>query len=1209
MADQRAFEELGPNSGFFEDMHRRWLDNPASVDVSWRTFFESTGDASATSPPASPIVDAPPATSEQDKVAPPAVPLPPPLVLEGEETSPLRGASARIVENMEASLAVPTATSVRTVPAKLLEVNRQTLNNHLARTSDTKVSFTHVIAYAVLRGLERVPAMNSGFGTADGHPVMVRHEHVNLGLAVDVKKSDGSHTLVVPNIRRADALDFAAFHAAYEELIAKVRSGKLSPDDFAATTGTITNPGMIGTVHSVPRLMPGQGFIVGVGSIRVPAEYEGADPQTLAKLGVSKTITLTSTYDHRIIQGAESGEFLAGVHELLVGGDGFYDEIFKSFAVPYEPARWSVDITPRDDSAAAHDKAVHVQQLINMYRVRGHLIANLDPLRRKDPETHPELDINHYELTIWDLDREFPTGGLAGAPVMKLRDILKVLRDAYARTIGVEYMHIQEPDQKAWIQERIEGVTYEPADEDKRRILERLNAAEAFERFLHTKYLGHKRFSLEGAESVIPMLDALLSTAADDGVEEAVLGMPHRGRLNVLTNVVGKSYGQIFREFEGELDPMSAQGSGDVKYHVGASGKHGSPAGNELVVSLASNPSHLEAVDPVVEGMVRAKEDERGDETRTKVLPVLLHGDAAFAGQGVVAETFNLSAVPGYDVGGTVHIVVNNQLGFTTSPEMGRSCVYATDVAKMVQAPIFHVNGDDPEACVRVTDLAFAFRQAFRKDVVVDMICYRRYGHNEADEPGFTQPRMYELIDGHPSPRTRYTDQLVRRGDMSLEEAEEVVEDFKARLDAAFAETHPSAPPDADRSAGGLDAPREGDAPARRPPADSATTRVAPTVLTRVLDRLTSRPDEFSVHPKLERILQAHRVAFESDQVDWALAEALAFGSLVLEGTPVRLAGQDTRRGTFSQRHGALVDALTEAEYVPLAHLSDDQAPFMLYDSVLSEYAALGFEYGYSVANAEALVCWEAQFGDFMNGAQVVIDQFVVAAEDKWGQQSSLAILLPHGFEGQGPEHSSARLERFLSLCAEDNLRVVYPSTAAQYFHALRRQALATRRVPLVCFTPKRYLRMAHTKSPVEAFTKGEFRHTLDDRATLDRDSVRRVVLCTGKVGHELMDTRDEMGASAAVVRVEQLYPWPGDELASTLDRYANAKEVWWVQEEPVNMGAWGYVQSKLARLLGEPPAVQLVAREASASPATGSQTIHDREQADLLTAAFAGLS
>jgi 2-oxoglutarate dehydrogenase E1 component len=1214
---ESEFEDLGPNSGLAEDMHARYVENPEAVPDEWREYFDQQA------PSAQPPSPQPPSPQPPSPAPPAAVPQPPspppqpssaaPPRADGDRPVPIRGATARIVENMEASLGVPTATSVRTVPAKLLEVNRQILNNHLARTGGSKVSFTHLISYAVLKALARVPAMNASFEMVDRQPNVVRHDHVNLGLAVDVEKSDGSRTLLVPNVKGADTLDFKAFHDAYEEAVGKVRSGKLSPDDFAGTTGTITNPGTIGTVHSVPRLMPGQGFIVGVGAIGFPAEFEGADQRTIAQLGVSKTITLTSTYDHRVIQGAESGRFLAAVHDLLLGNDEFYDDIFQSFGVPYEPARWSVDVSPRRAdgeraAAASTDKAVGVQQLINMYRVRGHLIANLDPLCAKDPQTHPELDINHYDLTIWDLDREFPTGGLAGKPTMKLRDILGVLRDAYARTIGVEYMHIQEPDQKAWIQEHVEGVNWEPSREAKGRILERLVAGEAFERFLHTKYLGHKRYSLEGAESTIPMLDALLSAAADDGVEEAILGMPHRGRLNVLTNVVGKSYAQIFREFEGELDPMSAQGSGDVKYHVGATGKHASPDGNEIVVTLASNPSHLEAVDPVVEGMARAEEDQKGDAERRKVLPVLLHGDAAFAGQGVVAETLNLSEVPGYDVGGTVHLVVNNQLGFTTAPEIGRSAVYATDVAKMVQAPIFHVNGDDPEACVRVMQLAFAFRQTFRKDVVVDMICYRRYGHNEADEPAFTQPRMYEAIKAHPSPRTRYTDALVREGDMTADEAAGVGEDFKARLDTAFSETHKSAPPDPSQAAT-PDAPSEPRLPAPQPdPSVRVATSVDRWMLERVVEGLTSRPESFAVHPKLERILQAHRVAFDNDEVDWSLAETFAFGSLLLEGTPVRLAGQDTRRGTFSQRHGVLVDQSTEEEYIPLGHLAADQAPFMLYDSVLSEFAALGFEYGYSVEFPEALVLWEAQFGDFFNGAQVIIDQFVSSAEDKWGQASSVGLLLPHAYEGQGPEHSSARIERFLDLCAEDNMRVVYPSTSAQYFHVLRRQALATRRVPLICFTPKRYLRMPDTRSHVSELTEGGFRLTLDDRGELDRDAVRRVLLCTGKLGHELMAKRDDLGAPAAVVRVEQLYPWPDDDILTAIAGYPNAREVWWVQEEPANMGAWNFAHARLARALRDRAELRHVAREASASPATGSQTIHEREQEQLLAAAFEGL-
>ncbi|MCU1458660.1 MAG: 2-oxoglutarate dehydrogenase, subunit, partial [Actinomycetia bacterium] len=757
MTASDTFEDLGPNSGLVEEMYRQYLDDPTSVSESWRDFFADytpRAEVAAQAPPTPAVEPTPAAASPRVGVPIAAEPAPAPahpaglpIVLDGEEVKPLYGASARIVENMEASIGVPTATSVRTIPAKLLEVNRQILNNQLRRIGAGKVSFTHLIAFALVRALDHVPSMKAGFGAIEGKPVVVHHDHVNLGLAVDVQKKDGSRTLLVPNIKAADTLNFAAFFAAYEDLIRRVRSGKITPDDFAGTTASLTNPGMIGTVSSVPRLMPGQSFILGAGSIGFPAEYEGADPQTLARVGVSKVVTLTSTYDHRVIQGAESGEFLRWIHQLLLGAEGFYDDIFQSFAVPYEPARWSTDDSPLDDQSAMNEKVVAVHQLINMYRVRGHLIANLDPLGRRKPHTHPELDVNHYGLTIWDLDREFPTSTLAvDKKQMKLGAILGVLRDAYARTVGVEFMHIQEPDQKTWIQERVERPHDAATPDEQRRILERLNAAEAFERFLATKYLGHKRFGLEGAESLIPMLDALLSTAADTGMQDAVLGMAHRGRLNVLANVIGKSYMQIFREFEGSLDPTSAQGSGDVKYHVGAVGKHQSPAGHVIDLTLASNPSHLEAVDPVVEGMARAKQDRISDAEGDKVLSVLIHGDAAFAGQGVVAETLNLSEVPGYEVGGTVHIVVNNQLGFTTAPELGRSSIYATDVAKMVQAPIFHVNGDDPEACVRVMRLAFEFRRAFRKDVVVDLVCYRRHGHNETDEPAFTQPRMYALI-------------------------------------------------------------------------------------------------------------------------------------------------------------------------------------------------------------------------------------------------------------------------------------------------------------------------------------------------------------------------------------------------------------------------------------------------------------------------------
>jgi 2-oxoglutarate dehydrogenase E1 component len=1179
--------ELGPNAGLIDEMYRLYRENPNAVSAGWREFFadyQPRSEAVSVTPPPSQAAPAPTPVPAR-----PGVPQPP-VTLDGETARPLRGAPARIVENMEASLAVPTATSVRTLPAKLLEINRQILNNQLARDRGGKVSFTHIIGFAVVRALRDVPTMNSSFGFVDGTPSVVRHEHVNLGLAIDQQKADGSRTLLVPNIKQADTLDFAAFHAAYEDVIRRARTNTLTVDDFAGTTVSLTNPGTIGTLHSVPRLMPGQGVIVGVGAITYPPEYEGADPQTIAEIGVSKVVTLTSTYDHRIIQGAESGEFLARIHDLLLGGNDFYDDLFASFGVPYEPARWSPDRSPLDGSVEAQDKIIAVQQLINMYRVRGHLIANLDPLGLKEPRTHEELDPNHWGLTIWDLDRAFPTGGLAGRNNMKLRDILGVLRDAYARTIGVEYMHIQEPDQKAWIQDHVEGVHAETSLDDKRRILAALNGAEAFERFLHTKFLGQKRFSLEGAETLIPMLDFLIEAAADADFEEIVLGMAHRGRLNVLANVVGKSYEQIFREFEGELDPNVPQGSGDVKYHVGATGKFTAASGASIGITLAANPSHLEAVDPVAEGMARARQDRLGDVDQEQVLAVLIHGDAAFAGQGVVAETLNLSELPGYDVGGTVHIVVNNQVGFTTKPGFARSTVYATDIAKAVQAPIFHVNGDDPDAAVRTIRLAFAFRNAFKKDVVVDMVCYRRYGHNESDEPAFTQPRMYEVINNRRSIRKLYTELLVNRGDLTLEEAEQALEDFRSRMEEAFDATKASARP---RATVAVKPPE--------PLPSHIDTGVPREELDHIVTVLTEFPPGFEPHPKLARIIGARRTAFDNDQVDWALAESLAFGSLLMEGTPVRVAGQDTRRGTFSQRHSTIVDHRTEQEYTPLEHLGDDAAPFMIYDSVLSEFAALGFEYGYSVADHDALVCWEAQFGDFDNGAQTIIDQFIVAAEDKWGQRSGLVMLLPHGFEGQGPEHSSARLERFLALSAQDNIRVVYPTSAAQYFHVLRRQVHDPERKPLIVMTPKRYLRMPATASPVSALTSGGFEVVLDDPAP--PAVVKRIAFCSGKFGQELIARRDADGAPVLIVRLEQLYPWPRNEIAAVLARYPDA-DVVWAQEEPGNMGARYFARRRIEDLANG-RVVDVVARAESPSPATGSTTVHDAEQKAVLDLAM----
>ncbi|HWE65665.1 MAG TPA: multifunctional oxoglutarate decarboxylase/oxoglutarate dehydrogenase thiamine pyrophosphate-binding subunit/dihydrolipoyllysine-residue succinyltransferase subunit [Acidimicrobiales bacterium] len=1223
---------FGPNAWLVDDMYDRFLVDPTSVSESWREFFADYRPAPVPAPQSAPM----PAPAATVAAATP-IAATPGAAAGPEEATVLRGAASRIVANMEASLSVPTATSVRTVPARLLEVNRQVLNNQLARTTGAKVSFTHLIGYAIVRALSDVPALNAAFVEAageSGKPGVIHHKHVGLGLAVDQEKSDGSRTLLVPCIKDADTLDFRSFVVAYEDLIRKIHTNKISPDDFAGTTVTLTNPGTLGTVQSVPRLMPGQGAIIGVGALGYPAGFEAADPRVLAQLGLGKVVTLTSTYDHRIIQGAESGIFLGRVAALLTGADGFYDALFESMGVPYEPVRWKVDNNAGAGSEEGEHqrliKQVHVQTLINMYRVRGHLIAHLDPLDAEPPHIHAELDPLTYGLTIWDLPRPFVTDGLAGRDVATLDEILHVLRDAYCRTLGIEYMHIQDPEQKRWIQQHVEGQPSTLNLEEQRHILDRLNAAEVFERFLHTRYVGQKRFGLEGAESTIVLLDTLLDAAAGSGVAEVVMGMSHRGRLNVLANIVGKSYKEIFEEFEGNLDPESVQGSGDVKYHKGARGVFLGTAGEELPITLASNPSHLEAVDPVVEGMTRAKQDRLSPPTDGTpkamsegtygfpCMSVLVHGDAAFAGQGVVAETLNLSGLSGYRTGGAVHVVINNQLGFTTAPASARTSVYPTDVAKMVQAPIFHVNGDDPEACVRAARLAFSFRQTFHKDVVIDIVCYRRYGHNEGDDPSYTQPLMYQRIDAKRSVRKLYTETLVRRGDITLEEAESALDDFNSKLQTVLDEVRgepslaPTHLPVQDKT--DVEIPTE-------------ETGVAGDVLHALAAVVRTVPEGFTIHPKLERQFAQRDELVAGGHVDWALAEALAMGSLVQQGVNVRLTGQDTRRGTFSQRHAVLVDYANAEEFIPLDHIDDglarvgatDLVPeagrlgsFTVRDSLLSEYAAVGFEYGYSVEAPEALVAWEAQFGDFVNGAQIIIDNFLAAAEIKWGQYAGLVLLLPHGYEGQGPEHSSSRFERFLSLCARGNMRVAVPSTSAQYFHLLRSQALRTPKRPLIVVTPKSMLRAVASRSTFSELETGSFAPVIDDAAVEDAAAVRRIVLCSGKVAHEALQRRHDLAgedaaaaAAVAIVRLEQLYPWPATLLSAVLDRYAEATEVVWLQEEPENMGAWPFVHARLHAALPERLSLRHVSRSESASPAIGSAALHQLEQADLLARAI----
>ncbi|GAA1967753.1 multifunctional oxoglutarate decarboxylase/oxoglutarate dehydrogenase thiamine pyrophosphate-binding subunit/dihydrolipoyllysine-residue succinyltransferase subunit [Terrabacter lapilli] len=1130
---------------------------------------------------------------------------------------PLRGAPSRVVNNMEASLTVPTATSVRAVPAKLLIDNRVVINNHLARSRGGKVSFTHLIGYAMVKALAIMPEMNNGFTEVGGKPALVRPAHVNFGLAIDLQKDDGSRTLVVPSIKSAEEMDFVHFWTAYEDVVRKARANKLTVEDFQGTTISLTNPGGIGTVHSVPRLMKGQGAIIGVGALDYPAEWQGASNETLNKNAVSKILTLTSTYDHRIIQGAQSGDFLRIIHQLLLGQNHFYDEIFESLRIPYEPVRWIQDIDSSHDDDI--NKVARVQELIHAYRVRGHLMADTDPLEYKQ-RRHHDLDVTTHGLTLWDLDRTFATGGFGGYPFLKLRKILGILRDSYCRTVGIEYMHIQDPDQRKWIQNKVER-PYQKANRDEQmRIMRRLNAAEAFETFLQTKFVGQKRFSLEGGESVIALLDRILCRAAAEKLDEVCIGMPHRGRLNVLANIAGKSYGQIFREFEGTQDPKSVQGSGDVKYHLGTEGEFVTEDGSRTKVYLAANPSHLEAVNPVLEGIVRAKQDRLNLAGESfPVLPVLLHGDAAFAGQGVVAETLNLSQLRGYRTGGTIHVVINNQVGFTTSPSSSRSSVYSTDVARMIQAPIFHVNGDDPEACVRVAELAYEFRQEFNKDVVIDLVCYRRRGHNEGDDPSMTQPLMYNLIEAKRSVRKLYTESLIGRGDISVEDAEAALRDYQQQLERVFVETReakkaqaatPAQPTDRDSDApdnAGLERPTAQVQDDETPVRSAVETGVPASEIVHIGETFANPPEGFTIHPKLKQLMDKRAAMVHDGGIDWPMAELLAFGTLLKEGTPVRLAGQDSRRGTFVQRHAVLIDKDNAEEWTPLLYLGEGQARFWVYDSLLSEYAAMGFEYGYSVERPDALVLWEAQFGDFANGAQTIVDEFISSSEQKWGQRSSVVLLLPHGYEGQGPDHSSARIERYLQLCAENNMTVAYPSTAASYFHLLRRQAYARPRTPLVVFTPKSMLRSKAAASPVEAFTQGGFQPVLADHEGATQD-VTRVLFASGKVVHELDAERAKRGdTSTAIIRVEQLYPIPEKEIVDAAARYPGAELVW-VQDEPRNQGAWPLMAQWLHEDLcglGETRPWRVVARKASASPATGSSKKHAVEQAELMERAF----
>jgi 2-oxoglutarate dehydrogenase E1 component len=1232
-------ENFGANATYVEGLLSRFRNDPALVDESWRAYFnelldgsddgkaatqaqdngrafgsqpapngaslpQSETTAATTTAAAAPAQGARPATSAA---------APPPSSTQAENATPIRGAALKIVENMEASLTVPTATSNRRIPVKVLDENRRTINQHLQETGRGKASYTHLVAWAIVRALDEFSQLNDGFTVVEGAPARLRRENVNLGIAIDLAKKDGSRTLLVPNIKNAQRMRFAEFLAAYDEVVRRARGGKLQIPDFQGTTISLTNPGTIGTVASIPRLMAGQSAIIATGAIEYPAEYQAMAPEALSQIGISKAMTISSTYDHRIIQGAESGAFLARIHELLVGEHRFYDEVFADLDITYPPMRWAMDRNPAllggDQTRELTIKQARVLELINAYRVRGHLIADIDPLHAMPLHYHPELDIETYGLTIWDLDRKFITGGLAGKESATLRDILDILRRAYCGKVGIEYRHIQSKEQKVWLREQIRVHFVEPqplSGEIKKQLLSKLIAAEQFEHFLHKKYLGQKRFSLEGCETIIPVLDQLIEGAARRGVDDITLGMAHRGRLNVLANVIGNFSERIFTAFEGSVHPNFPADEGDVKYHQGAKGERETADGRKVKIELSPNPSHLEFVDAVVEGMARAKQDALDgprEEVIDRALPVLLHGDAAFAGQGIVMETLNLAGLRGYRTGGTIHIIINNQIGFTTSPEAGRSTIYSTDVARMTQLPIFHINGDDPEAAYRVLQIALDFRQEFNKDVVLDIVGFRKLGHNEADEPSYTQPLMYARVKAHPGVRTIYSQRLIREGVIDeagigamIEERVQRYEDSLARAKEIVANKPPI---------------KELPPPAREEDGSSVEeTGVRREVISQITQKISLVPEGFNINPKMVgQLARRARMGEGAAPMDWAFAEAMAYGSLVLEGMRVRLSGQDSGRGTFSQRHAVMYDTQTGKSWAPLSELRSERNPkaeFDVYDSSLSEQGVLGFEYGYSVVAQDALVLWEAQFGDFGNGAQVIIDQYIAASEDKWQQRSRLSLLLPHGYEGQGPEHSSARLERYLQLCAENNLQVCYPTTPAQYFHLLRRQVKQRTVRPLVVITPKSLLRLPAATSSVDELTKGGFLPVIDDMDVKTRDSVRRLVLCSGKVFYDLSAARKASGdEKVALLRLEQFYPFPEKRLREIFSSYKYATQLVWAQEEPKNMGGWTFVEPRLMNLLPRCERPYYVGRAASASPATGSYTIHEMEQRRLVDQAL----
>src|SRR4051812_12468050 len=1156
------------------------------------------------------------------------------------EAKQLRGAAAMLANAMDESRAVPTATSFRTIAVDTLDAKRRAINGVL-KDRGLKVSFTHLVAWAIVEATKEFPVMVRVFAKQDGKPFAIEGGPVNLGIAVDVEKKDGSHTLMVPAIKGADALDFTGFHSRYEELIAKTRENKLSADDFQETNISLTNPGGIGTMASVPRLLSGQSAIIATGSIAYPPEWSHASPDRLKQLGVSKVMTLTSTYDHRVIQGAESGAFLRRIEQLLQGEDEFYESVAEdlgfdpSLVSKAHPASASApplgagapSAEPTTAPGQIDEELLQAVQaatsLLKAYRTHGHLAAQLDPLG-SEPKGDPALQPENVNLTP-ELMAKIPASILRiGVPGESLLEALPRMRDAYGGTIGYQFEHLSSHQQRLWLREMIEtGAHRQPlTDEEKKRLLDRLIDVFQFERFLEKAYLGQKMFSIEGLDAVVPMLDEAVTLAQRAGAEEVVFGMAHRGRLSVLAHNLGRSVESILAEFEGSkrIEAVKAVaaiphgGTGDVKYHYGHRGTYETTDGQKISVRLYPNPSHLEFVDPVVTGGTRfLQQDFEGPNLTLdakRAVPVLLHGDAAFPAQGVVAETLNLQSLPGYTTGGTIHLIQNNQVGFTTDPSEARSTPYAADMAKGFNVPIIHVNADDVEACVAAVRLAMAYRERWCRDVVIDVIGYRRFGHNETDEPAYTQPTMAAKIKSHPPVSEIYSEKLIEEGTVSAEEVGRASDERHAEMSGALKGLRQKI------EAGEYEDPTVTGATTQtgelldRTASPPVHTAVDAGKLRAINEALLKTPEGFNVHRKLRRPLSRRTEALEQGRIDFGPAGALAFGTLLTDGVHIRLTGQDTERGTFSHRHLVLHDENTGLKYTPIQNLEDASAPFELYNSPLSEIACLGFEYGYSAANPNALVLWEAQFGDFANAGQVIIDSFIVSGEAKWGQQTRLTLLLPHGYEGSGPEHSSARIERFLALGAEGNIRIANPTTAAQYFHLLRRQALIKKPRPLIVFTPKGLLRLDRATAKLEELTEGELHFILDDPTAAERkEKVERLVLCTGKVYYD-MDANDRRAAAenVAIARVEILYPFAKEQLERLIASYPNLKEIAWVQEEPRNMGAWKVMSRRMPGVLPEGVALTYIGRQGRASTGEGYSGAHAREQERIvLTALTAG--